>query len=412
MGPQTTPRQSLRDTGLLAWSILGILLLAAIGLWLLYQVRVIFPPLVLALAIIFILNPLISILERRGVSRVIGTLAVYVIFFVLVFLLIALLVTPLQNQVADLSGDLPRLAENASGVAQRLTSSVGVDIADLDIEERWRSAQQQLLSEVGRITEFAAGAIHVLLIFVLAPFIALYLLIDLPRLQRSFVGHLPPQYKDDWLKLLERAGLAIGGFFRGQLVVAAIVGTFSAIGLWIVGVPFWLPLGLLVGFFNIIPLVGPFIGGGIAVIIGAISGGLGLAVKAVVVMVVVQQVDNHFISPNVMGRAVRLHPVTIILALLAGGTLAGLFGMLLSVPATAVGKIFFMHYYNKHILGRDPWADDVVVDAKPPKEEPDIEVPLAPAGAEPSPRTGLSGLAQRAVTGRRGRAARNREAGS
>ena len=93
-------------------------------------------------------------------------------------------------------------------------------------------------------------------------------------------------------------------------------------------------------------------------IIGAISGGLGLSVKAAIVMVVVQQVDNHFISPNVMGRAVRLHPVTIILALLAGGTLAGLFGMPLSVPATAVGKIFLMHYYNKHILGRDPWEDD------------------------------------------------------
>ena len=410
MGPPQTPRQSLRDTGLLAWSILGILLLAAIGLWLLYQVRVIFPPLVLALAIIFILNPLISVLERRGVSRVLGTLAVYLIFFVLVFLLIALLVTPLQNQVADLSGDLPRLAENASGVAKRLASSVGVDITDLEIEERWQRAQQQLFSEVGRITEFAAGAIHVLLIFVLAPFIALYLLIDLPRLQKSFVEHLPGQYKDDWLKLLERAGMAIGGFFRGQLVVAAIVGSLSAIGLWIAGVPFWLPLGLLVGFFNIIPLVGPFIGGGIAVVIGAVSGGASLAFWAAVVMVAVQQIDNHLISPNVMGRAVRLHPVTIILALLAGGTLAGLFGMLLSVPATAVGKIFLMHYYNKHILGRDPWEDEEKPES-PAEGEPDVEVPLAPAGAEvPEAQSKLSRLS--AVTGRRGRAARNREADS
>lgn len=375
-------RDALRSAGILAWSVLGILVLAAIGLWLLYQIRVIFPPLVLALAIIFILNPLISVLERRRVPRVWGTLAVYLIFFLLVFLLLALLITPMQSQVAALSEDLPRLAENASDAARRVASTFGIDIADLDIQERWQRAQQQLLSEVGRITEFAAGAIHVLLIFVLAPFIALYLLIDLPRLQKSFVAHLPPQYKDDWLQLLEMAGLAIGGFFRGQLVVAAIVGSLSAIGLWIVDVPFWIPLGLLVGFFNIIPLVGPFIGGGIAVIIGAVSGGAPRALWVVVVMVAVQQLDNHLISPNVMGRAVRLHPVTIILALLAGGTLSGLFGMLLAVPATAVGKIFLLHYYSKHILGRDPFPAEGE-EPPPPEEGPVIDVPLAPAEDHP-----------------------------
>ena len=384
---ELSPRESLRSVGLLSWSILGVLLLVAIGLWLLYQVRVIFPPLVLALAIIFLLNPLISVLERRGVRRIFGTLAIYLIFFILVFLLGAVLIPPTQRQVGALGEDLPRLAENASSAAARLASAFGVSIEDLEVEQRWERAQEQLLSEVGRITQFAAGAFHVLLIFVLAPFIALYLLIDLPRLQRSFVTHLPPQYKEEWLTLLERTGAAIGGFFRGQLVVAAIVGTLSAIALWIAKVPFWLPLGMIVGFFNIIPLVGPFIGGGIAVVIGAVSGGVGRAFWAAVAMVIVQQIDNHLVSPNVMGRAVRLHPVTIILALLAGGTLAGLFGMLLAVPATAVGKIFFMHYYYRHVLGRelpplDAQEDDTDAPEDPRAEAPPTETPV-PAAAKP-----------------------------
>lgn len=396
--------------GILSWAILGILLLVAIGLWLLYQVRVIFPPLVLALAIIFLLNPLISALEKRRVRRIFGTLAIYLVFFLLVFLLGALLIPPTQRQVAALGEDLPRLAENASGAAERLASAFGVSIADLEIEERWESAQEQLLSEVGRITEFAAGAIHVLLIFVLAPFIALYLLIDLPRLQRAFVAHLPPQYKDEWLGLLERTGAAIGGFFRGQLVVAAIVGTLSALALWIARVPFWLPLGMLVGFFNIIPLVGPFIGGGIAVVIGAVSGGAGRAFWAALAMVIVQQIDNHLISPNVMGRAVRLHPVTIILALLAGGTLAGLFGMLLAVPATAVGKILFMHYYYRHVLGKEVSPLDL---KDPPEEVPpdpaaDVSTGEIPVREEALAEAGIEPVASSEVpaTGRRGRSAR------
>lgn len=352
-GPEA--RDGLRRAGIVAWSILGILALAGVVGWLMYLVRAVFPPLVLALAVIFLLNPLVTFLERRGVSRTLGTVAIYVVFLSLVFVAALLLAPALGRQVRGLVEDLPEIRDRATSFAEAVAGRFGVSLDEENLREIVGRFQEQLFTGVRRITEFTFGAFHVLLVLVLAPVFALYLLIDLPKLQGAFVRNLPPQYRDEWLVLLERCGQAVGGFFRGQLLVAAIVGFLSAVGLALAGIRFSLPIGLLAGFFNIIPFVGPFVGGTIAVIVGAITGGATKALLAGAVMLAVQQIDNHFISPNIMGRAVRLHPVTIMLALLAGGTLAGLWGMLLAVPGAAVGKILIMHVYSRHIL--EPGAE-------------------------------------------------------
>jgi predicted PurR-regulated permease PerM len=356
--PERPPtRAGIIRAGYIAWSIVGILVLAVFGVLLLYQIRAVFPPLVLALAIIFLLNPVVSRLQRVGVSRVLSTIGIYVIVLTVIGLTIAAITPLLQRQFADLIDRLPDLQRSATRTGERLAAFFGVSLEE-SLSSTLERLREQLLSGVGRITSIASGAAHLVVILVLAPFIALYILIDLPRLQKSFVAYLPPHYRDEWLLLLQRCGEAVGGFFRGQLLVALIVGTLSAILLAIINVPFWLPLGLLVGFFNLIPLIGPFIGGSVAVLVGAVDGGLSKAVWTVVAMVGVQQLDNHFISPNIMGRTLRLHPVTIILALLAGGTIGGLFGMLLAVPGTAVGKILIMHYYSTSVLGKPPESEE------------------------------------------------------
>lgn len=334
--------------GLVAWTVIGILLVASVALFLLYQVRVIFPPLILALVVVILLNPVVSVLQRHGVPRVFGTLLIYVLFVALLFLVGMLLVPPIGRQVRALQADWPQIQKRAFEGAQSLADRVGVS---LNVSQLLDRAGKELGSGVAQITEFARGALHVVLIFVLGPIFALYLLIDLPRLRDAFISHLPPRHRDEWLMLLQRIGQAVGGFFRGQLAVALIVGVLSVVALSLVKIPFAVLIGLVAGLFNIIPLIGPFIGGGLAVIVGAVSGGMDKALLAALAMLAVQQIDNHFISPNVMGRALRLHPVTIMLALLAGGTAGGLFGMLVAVPGTAVAKILIMHYYSAQVLG-------------------------------------------------------------
>lgn len=344
---------------LIVWLVAGLLALSIAGIWVLYQVRAVFPPLVLALALIFILNPIVSLLERRGVKRGIGTGLIYLVFISIVFL-IGLGLTPLlRQQIQELVDQIPNLVESGTSFVEGVAKRFGASPEEQNVRNLLSALQGQIFTGIDQVTRFAGGAAHLVLIFILAPIMAIYLLVDLPRLQRAFTDHLPPVYREEWLDLLRRCGQAVGGFFRGQLVVAAIVAALSSIALLIAGLPFWLPIGLVAGFFNIVPFIGPWVGAIFAIIVGATTGGWEVAGKAGLAMLIVQQVDNHFISPKVMGRALRLHPVTIILALLAGGTIAGLWGMLLAVPGTAVAKIVIMHYYNTHVLGRSP--DELVV---------------------------------------------------
>jgi predicted PurR-regulated permease PerM len=124
-----------------------------------------------------------------------------------------------------------------------------------------------------------------------------------------------------------------------------------SIGLAILDLPFWLIVGLIAGMFNMIPLIGPYIGAVPGVIIALTTRDFGTALWVVAIMTGAQQIDNHFISPLVMQRAVKLHPAVVMLALLAGGTLGGFFGLLLAVPTTAVLKILVSHLWRTYVLG-------------------------------------------------------------
>lgn len=363
------------------WAILGIVLLTGLAFWALLQIRVIFPPLILALALIVLLNPVVTWLQRRRIPRVVGTMLMYAIFFGAIILVLVLIVPPISRQIQELGDNWPKIQRQGLDAVQRFADRYGITFDEASINQLVESAQSQAGEALKRITEITAGALHVVVIFVLAPILALYLLIDLPRLRDTFVRTLPPRHREEWLMLLGRCGQAVSAFFRGQLLVALIVAILSTVMLSIVKVPFAAPIGLIAGVTNIIPFVGPFIGGAIAVVVGGITGGMDKALLAAGAMLAVQQLDNHLISPNVMGRAVKLHPVSIILALLGGGTLAGVFGMLMAVPTLAVAKILVMHYYSKHVLGTDPLEEAA---EEPPAPPGDQEMPpvAVEAGAE------------------------------
>lgn len=363
--------EGFRRAGIVVWATIGILLLAAAALWLLYQVRAIFPPLVLATALIFFLNPVVSFLERRRVNRTLGTLAIYLVFIGMVVAAALLIVPAVGRQAQELLDDLPEIGDRVTRFAISMAGRVGIDLNEERLTEMATQSREQLLSGIEGIRDVTAGAFHFLLALVLAPIFALYLLIDLPKLEKALLSNLPLRYRTEWLGLLERCTNAVGSFFRGQLVVALIVGVLSSLTLWAVRVPFWLPIGMTAGFFNLIPFVGPFIGALLAVTVGGFTSGFGKALLAGGAMLVVQQVDNHLISPNVMGRAVRLHPVTIMLALLAGGTLAGIWGMLAAVPSTAVGKILVMHYYERHVLSGEADAQTGPNSTEEPAPDPE-----------------------------------------
>ena len=350
-----SPYERFVRVGIVAWCGIGVIILGYLMLRLMLFVNPVVPPLLIAVAVVYLLNPLVSALERRGVPRVAGAGIVYVLFLCIVALVVSLLVPVVGRQVTQVIDHFPDYLADGQAAIRRLAARFGQEPdfrLDAERVREWLSAgenRQAVTRYLTGLRSVTNSVISGLIIIVLGPVMAFYLLVDLPRLRRGAMALVPPARREEIRGLMDRIGQAVGGFFRGQLLVALFVGVASSIGLWAIGLPFWLLVGMVAGVFNLVPLVGPFIGGGLAVIIALISGEPIKAVWAALVLLAVQQIDNHLISPNVMGRTVQLHPVVVMLALLVGASFAGLFGMLVIVPLVAVAKIVFLFIWSKYV---------------------------------------------------------------
>ena len=349
----------IRRAGAVAWAIVGlavVLVLIGIVAW---WLKVIWPPLILAGAIVFILNPVVTWEQKRGIPRALGTVAAYTGVLLVVFLC-GLLAYPLAaDQAEELSEEWPEIRADLEDSVDELAEDsedwpIPVPTWD-EIEDELSNSgdgeEDSIADRVEQVRKLGSRVFHVGIIFVLAPIIAFYLLVDLPRLRHVALELLPKTHERELLHVAGRLNRSIGGFFRGQLLVALIVGIMVSIGLAIIQLPFWLLIGMVAGLFNIIPLIGPWVGGVPGVVIALTTGDVTQAIWVVAVMAGAQQIDNHFISPIVMQRAVKLHPAAVMMALLAGGTIGGFFGLLLAVPTAAVLKILIGHLWHTYVLG-------------------------------------------------------------
>jgi predicted PurR-regulated permease PerM len=369
-----SPYERFVRIGIVAWCGIGVIVLGYLMLRLVVYVNPVVPPLLIAVAVVYLLNPIVSALERRGVPRAAGAGIVYLLFLCIMALIVSLLVPVVARQVSQVIEHFPDYLDDAQAYVRRVAARFGQEPdfrldADADQVRQWLSAEdnrQTVTRYLTGLRSVTTSLLSGLIIFVIGPVMAFYLLVDLPRLERGVMALIPPTRREEIRGLMDRIGQAVGGFFRGQLLVALFVGVASSIGLWAIGLPFWLLVGMVAGVFNLVPLVGPFIGGGLAVIIALISGEPLKAVWAALVLLVVQQIDNHLISPNVMGRTVQLHPVVVMLALLAGASFAGLFGMLVVVPLVAVGKIVFLFLWSKYVDYGDELTQGPPEDASAP----------------------------------------------
>jgi predicted PurR-regulated permease PerM len=371
--------------GVVAWAGIGVLVLGFIVLrYVLYPIRILFPPLAVALILVYLLNPIVSLLARR-MPRIVAALITYVVALSLVGMGLSYLIPIVAEQVTGFAKSLPglldRFLETLDSVAQRFNFRLDAEAA-LGAE-----GQRAVLNYLGSLLSLTRGVFHFVLVVILGPILAFYLLVDLPKMQRGVVAMVPQRRRAGFLSVMEKLSRAVGGFFRGQLLVSLFVGIASAIVLWTVGLPYWAVVGLITGLFNLIPLIGPWIGGIIAAFIaftaGAPTGGLlhlepgwPLAIGSGIGLLIVQQIDNHIMSPNIVARTVKLHPVTVMLALLAGGTLLGLWGMLLAVPAVAGAKILLLHQWDTRLS----WP--------PPKPAEAVPEPASAQGSPAVPATG------------------------
>ncbi len=365
--------EQLRRLGVLAWTMLGVLGLLAVLIWVSSQIRIIWLPLVLALGIVYLLNPLVTGFERLHVPRVLGTTLAYLITMAILVLVGSFVAPVIGEQAASLSEQFPTIVDDVGVRLEELGASIGVefDVWSYDRIMAWiedPASLQGLQVFAGEAFTVVMDVFEVVALIFLAPVLAFYLLTSLPTVTATALRLTPPELRDEAAEVGSRVGRALGGFVRGQLVVALIVGILSSVGLRVIGLELWLIIGMTAGVLNMIPFIGPWVGGILAAAVALVLGDFQMALIVTVWFFLVQQFDNHIVSPNVLRATVKLHPALIILALLAGGSLGGLFGLLIAVPLTAVAKVLASHLWRTRVLG-EPWdeaAEDLIVEYDEP----------------------------------------------
>ena len=313
-----------------AWCIpLGVLVLWQ---WTLFfnMIRQLFLGLLVMLAAL----PLMCRLEKRLSSNWAATLAMAGLSAgLLLFLLV--LIPSLAGQARQIGSALPELYRQVGELLRRgeeWLSQNGVAVDQRMRESLLEKGESLLSGAAGSLTKRLNGIAGGIGRWMLAPVFAFYLLRDRRRIADWLLSLLPPGRREMTVRIVREMGRESVGYLRGQLLVSLAVGGFTGLGLLLCGVPSWLLLGLLMGILELIPYVGPFLGG-VLVALFAWPGGWSRMLWSLGVVVLVQQLEGGMLSPQLMSETTRLHPIVVLLCVMAGGAAGGIAGVLLAIPA-------------------------------------------------------------------------------
>ena len=298
---------------------------------------------VLGAVLAYLLVPAVNALERRGLARTRATALVLLVLLALTALLVALALPVVREQVASLqdrwaNGELLALVADLEA---RLAAQLGfVEASDLGLVA---SVQGAMDSETGPLIGYVPDLLETIGNAVVVPFVLFALLRDGPTLRRRVLGVVPNRYFEFAMTVLYKADAHLGGYLRGQALIAVLVGSSTALGLGLLGVDYYLLLGLVTGLANFVPYVGFVVSAGLSAVVSIVTTGGTDQVAAVVFLYVgLQMVENVVFQPWITGRNVSIHPVLVLLAILIGGRVAGVPGMALAVPTAAILKVVFL----------------------------------------------------------------------
>ncbi len=342
---QTEAMQKTRNIGIVFWTILGGIILLYLLFLALTQVGGILTPFFLALVLVYIMRPVVDLLERRGMRRLLALVLTYVFVIVIVGVVLFFVIPLLVVQLQDLIKNFPIYFKTASDFFSpyvRVLQRTKIDgrITGI-VQTALAKAQESGLAIFARVPAYTLSVVGLAFNLVLAPLIAFYLLKDLDVIRENAMSLIPARHRDDIAALLHEIDCVLAGFLRGQSLVALMVGTASIIALSILGVRYALVLGILTGLLSVIPYFGPFVGAMIAGIVGLFKAPI-IGLLAFVIIIAIQQLDDVFVVPYIMSRNVNIHPVVVVFALLLGGTLFGFAGLILAIPVAAVVKAVFL----------------------------------------------------------------------
>lgn len=335
------------------WIFIGACLLLAILL--LFKVRTILGPFFLAFILAYLLNPLVAALERHQISRKRSILIVFGLIVTVLITIIFLILPILYNELSKLAVILPNaiqlFTERVDSFREQFKTTGLPSRVALVLDQHLGQGEAIIADRLNHFLDNLPKALSSVTLYILSPVIAIYFLADWKGLGIHFYRIIPQRGRMEWRRLWQDINHVIRQFVRGDVVVAVIVGILIGIGVKLVGMEYALLIGLICGIFDLIPYFGPVIGAVPAILL-ALTKSPAMAFKVALIILIVQQLEGNFISPKLMGDSVGLHPLWVVFALLAGGELAGVWGMFLAVPVAAVVRVVFNHVYFRLVSSK------------------------------------------------------------
>ncbi len=310
-----------------------------------------FFPILISGFLYFLLNPFVGYLQRLKLPRLLAIIVIYVVIIGLVGLIIGNLIPMISKQVTAFVNDVPRYYRQTMLFLDQLSDSEQFKwvmtqeyISINNIVEELNNYAATLPTRITNSISSIVGVVaDIAITIVTVPFLLFYMFKDGDKFPNLISKFLPPSYRNEGLKTLKETGETLAAYINGQITVALFVGTLSFIGYVIIDLPYALVMALIVAVTNIIPYVGPFLGGAPAVLI-ALFDSPTKAILVIIVITIAQQVEGNVLSPLILGKRLDTHPATIIIILLVAGNLAGILGMILAIPFYAVIKTVILNF--------------------------------------------------------------------
>jgi predicted PurR-regulated permease PerM len=315
------------------------------SLYFLWLIRTVLGMLFIAAFLAVALGPVVEFFVRRKVKRGMAILITYLLLLGSVFGLGLLVVPPIVNGVNDFVDNVP------SYVRDLRNSKTFRDYDDKykitpKLEQQAKKLPSHLSDAASGLRTVTVGVFGVIVQLVTILVMTFFLLLDGKRMLAFAFRELGPERGGRLEKIGEDVYVAVGGYVAGNLLISVIAGVLSYFMMLILGIPFAVPLAVLVAFFDLIPLVGSTIAGAIIGVVAAIVGFPGKLIAWVIFLVVYQQVENNVIQPVVYRRTVAIHPLIVIVAVLIGGSLLGVLGALLAIPIAATVQILVKEWWQ------------------------------------------------------------------
>lgn len=333
-----------------SWTIVKVILFILLTV-VVYYIRNVILMLFIVTVLVAAMNPSVEWMQKRRLPRLLAVVIMFTLLLVFIASMAFIVFPPLLGQLQQFVTEFPQKLDEFIHNSDTQIKIISLKdwLSDAGLIDNLGQTLQVLYSQVSNVSELVVnqtfGVINALLALITIFALTFYLLLEEDGLHNFLMGVLPNQKQVSVLKVLQITNKKTGLWLRGQLIVSTTIGLMTYIGMLILGVKFPLVLAIIAGILSIIPMVGPIIAIIPAVLV-ALTQSIWLALAVILITVLIQQIEGQFITPKIMGKIVGLSPVTVITSLLVGGTLAGVLGMMVAVPAAAAISVVIKEWEN------------------------------------------------------------------